>query len=335
MLYASHEDYLRISYDLVRRGIRFGANNWTPVRARSDVDPVRRNILATSDQLRELYRRGIYATGEHGSLEEAERELIIENLCARVDLPMNRVEVRTDEGGDSFELSVAKIVLKELLMLRIYADGDPDGGISPTTPRPLPGRGGMRRSRRAQGLDGVISRPDGMVGSGSAICSAKVLDETRSRWPKGSDAAVSSNHLREMAGGGPNPARARCDRGCIGELGSRAGCSPSGATVVPRELMLDLVASTPRNHRRGGRADRRPARDPRAARRRSSANFSMASRRWRGPSRSCRSGSTTADPTIVVEIRDRSNPRGRRARGRARQDPFGDQLSRTSDSTRC
>ena len=40
---------------------------------------------------------------------------------------MNRVEVRTDEGGDTFELSVAKILLKELLMLRIYADPELGG----------------------------------------------------------------------------------------------------------------------------------------------------------------------------------------------------------------
>ena len=31
-LYASHGDYLDISYGLVRTGVRFGANNWTPVR---------------------------------------------------------------------------------------------------------------------------------------------------------------------------------------------------------------------------------------------------------------------------------------------------------------
>ena len=59
-LYASHPDYLRISYDLVRRGVRFGGNNWTPVRARSDVDPVNRNIWTTCEQLRELYRKGLY-----------------------------------------------------------------------------------------------------------------------------------------------------------------------------------------------------------------------------------------------------------------------------------
>ena len=39
-LYSSHADYLRLSYDLVRRGVRFGNNNWTPVRARSFAEPV-------------------------------------------------------------------------------------------------------------------------------------------------------------------------------------------------------------------------------------------------------------------------------------------------------
>jgi hypothetical protein len=39
-LYRSYEDYLQISYDLVRSGIRFGNNNWTPVRARSFAEPV-------------------------------------------------------------------------------------------------------------------------------------------------------------------------------------------------------------------------------------------------------------------------------------------------------
>ncbi|MEW6366783.1 MAG: M20/M25/M40 family metallo-hydrolase [Acidobacteriota bacterium] len=121
-LYASHPEYLRISFGLVRSGVRFGGNNWTPVRARSDVDPVNRIISTTSDQLRELYRRGIYSTQEHASLDEAERALVIENLCAIVDLPMSRVEVRTDEGGDDLDLAVAKVAFKELLLIRGYAD---------------------------------------------------------------------------------------------------------------------------------------------------------------------------------------------------------------------
>ncbi len=238
MLYASHEDYLRISYDLVRRGIRFGANNWTPVRARSDVDPVRRNILATSDQLRELYRRGIYVTGENESIEDAERELIIENLCARVDLPMNRVEVRTDEGGDSFELSVAKIVLKELLMLRTYADGNPDGGYSYDADA-------ISRTRRdegiaaRQGLDGVVSLPDGSGEIRIRDLLGRVLDEI-DPLAEGLGCRGQLEPLREMADGGPNPAQAMRSW-LLGELGSSGRVLPSGATVIPRELMLGLV----------------------------------------------------------------------------------------------
>ncbi|MDQ2693423.1 MAG: glutamate--cysteine ligase, partial [Chloroflexota bacterium] len=58
-LYRSYKDYLQISYDLVRRGVRFGNNNWTPVRARSFAEPVERIISTTSDQLASLYARGL------------------------------------------------------------------------------------------------------------------------------------------------------------------------------------------------------------------------------------------------------------------------------------
>jgi hypothetical protein len=58
-LYRSYADYLQISYDLVRRGVRFGNNNWTPVRARSFAEPVERLISTTGDQLNDLYTRGL------------------------------------------------------------------------------------------------------------------------------------------------------------------------------------------------------------------------------------------------------------------------------------
>ena len=236
-LYASHEDYLRISYDLVRRGVRFGANNWTPARARSDVDPVRQNILATSDQLRELYRRGIYVSGEHGSLEEAERELIVENLCARVDLPMNRVEVRTDEGGDTFELAIAKILLKELLMLRIYAQGEEGTDYAY-------GADDVVRTRRDEaeaarkGLDAVVSRPDGRGSVSIRSLLASVLDDI-DPLAEGLGCSGQLEPLREMAAGGPNPADAmRTWLG--GELGSPQ-IAPSGAMMIPNDLLLELV----------------------------------------------------------------------------------------------
>jgi acetylornithine deacetylase/succinyl-diaminopimelate desuccinylase-like protein/gamma-glutamyl:cysteine ligase YbdK (ATP-grasp superfamily) len=205
-LYASHEEYLRRSYDLVRSGTRFGGNNWTPVRARSDVDPVNRNINATSSQLRELYRRGIYPIGHHGSLEEAEQSVIIENLCARVDLPMNRVEVRTDEGGDDFDLAVAKIAFKELLMLWIYADPafGSDYGY---------GADDVDRSRRNEdaaarhGLDAVIEDP--ATGRPTVIREwlGRMLEDVRPL-AEALDSWESLEPLRAMAAGGDNPAAA-------------------------------------------------------------------------------------------------------------------------------
>ncbi len=121
-LYRSHTDYLRISYDLVRRGIRFGNNNWTAVRARSFAEPVERLIQISSDQLHSLYRRGLYPSRESETVEELAERIVIQNLLARIDLPMARVEVRTDEGGHPLELDIANLALKELLLIQFYAD---------------------------------------------------------------------------------------------------------------------------------------------------------------------------------------------------------------------
>jgi succinyl-diaminopimelate desuccinylase len=121
-LYRSYNDYLQISYDLVRTGIRFGNNNWTPVRARSFADPVERIISTTSDQLTALYKRGLFAAGQSTPPEEMALQIERQNLMARINLPMGRVEVRTDEGGHSLDLDVANMTFKHLLLLRIYSD---------------------------------------------------------------------------------------------------------------------------------------------------------------------------------------------------------------------
>ncbi|MDW8325547.1 MAG: M20/M25/M40 family metallo-hydrolase [Anaerolineales bacterium] len=121
-LYRSHEEYLRLSYDLVRRGVRFGNNNWTPVRARSFAEPVERLILTTSEQLHALYHRGLYAVGETTGVEEMALQIERENLLARINIPMARVEIRTDEGGHPLELDIANLTLKELLLIQCYAD---------------------------------------------------------------------------------------------------------------------------------------------------------------------------------------------------------------------
>ena len=121
-LYRSYNDYLQISYDLVRRGVRFGNNNWTPVRARSFAEPVERIISTTSDQLASLYARGLFAAGEATPPEEMALQIEKQNLMARINLPMDRVEIRTDEGGHSLDLDIANLTLKHLLLLRIYSD---------------------------------------------------------------------------------------------------------------------------------------------------------------------------------------------------------------------
>jgi succinyl-diaminopimelate desuccinylase len=121
-LYRSYNDYLQISYDLVRSGVRFGNNNWTPIRARSFADPVERIISTTSDQLTALYKRGLFAAGQSTHPEEMALQIERQNLMARINLPMGRVEVRTDEGGHSLELDIANLTFKHLLLLRIYSD---------------------------------------------------------------------------------------------------------------------------------------------------------------------------------------------------------------------
>ncbi len=242
-LYASHDDYLRISYNLVRSGVRFGGNNWTPVRARSDIDPVNRNILATSADLRELYRRGIYSGAEMGGLEEAERALMVEHLCARVDLPMNRVEVRTDEGGDSLELAVAKVAFKELLMLRIY--GDPGYGADYAY-----GGADIARARRNEaaaarlGLAAEVEHPF----TGERVGVREWLGATLTELRPLAEAlgyADSLEPLGAMAGGGPSPASEL--RGWLQARLHGPRHASSGALVVPRELVLEWIAE--RNRR--------------------------------------------------------------------------------------
>jgi succinyl-diaminopimelate desuccinylase len=120
-LYRSYNDYLEISNDLVRRGVRFGNNNWTPVRARSFAEPVERIISTTSDQLASLYARGLFAAGQPTPPEEMALQIEKQNLMARINLPMGRVEVRTDEGGHSLDLDIANLTLKHLLLLHIYS----------------------------------------------------------------------------------------------------------------------------------------------------------------------------------------------------------------------
>jgi succinyl-diaminopimelate desuccinylase len=203
-LYRSYKDYLRLSYDLVRRGVRFGNNNWTPVRARSFAEPVERLISVSSDQLEALYRQGLYAPDDEASLEAMARRVVEQNLRARIDLPMARVELRTDEGGHPFDLDVANLTLKELLLLRLYADR--------SFGRPIhDDLAGMRRFRRNEtaaarsGLRAKIEDPFDHRRVGMRSFLREVLLAVG---PLADALGVTDDlaPLREMAEGGPNTA---------------------------------------------------------------------------------------------------------------------------------
>jgi len=242
LLYASHGDYLRISYDLVRGGVRFGANNWTPVRARSDVEPVNRNILGTAEQLRDLYRRGLYPASRGADLAEAERRLIEERMCARVDLPMQRVEVRTDEGGDDLALATAKIAFKELLALSIYLDPEHGAGYRYDADDVARARCNEDRAAR-RGLEAEVRDP---FGPGTVRVREWLAAELEVLAPlaEALDWSAHLEPLREMAGGGPNPAgamRALIERSCRGE--PRDG---AGRLRVPCQAVVELAAERTR-----------------------------------------------------------------------------------------
>lgn len=229
-LYRSHADYLRISYDLVRRGVRFGNNNWTAVRARSFAEPVERLIAVSSDQLHSLYRRGLYVSGESETVEDMAERIVMQNLLARIDLPMARVEVRTDEGGHPLELDIANLAFKELLLILFYAD--------PTYGRAFRYDGeDLARARRNErsaaekGLDAGIEDPF----TGKPIFMREFLSRTLAELEplaEGLDRRKLLDPLHEMARGAPNTASRMRE-----ELRSRLGQE----TCVPLDLLRELA----------------------------------------------------------------------------------------------
>ncbi len=234
-LYRSHADYLRLSYDLVRRGVRFGNNNWTAVRARSFVEPVERLIGVTSDQLHDLYRSGLYASGEEVSAEETAGRIEMQNLQARIDLPMARVEVRTDEGDHPLEVDIANLLLKQLLVIQFFAD-------------PVYGRAfrynreDLARARRNErqaarhGLRGEIEDPFSGKPLGMRRFLGRTLDEL-SPLAEALGWSEPLTPLREMAAGAPNTAE-QLRRGLRQALGDES--------VVPVELLRGLAEARER-----------------------------------------------------------------------------------------
>ncbi len=238
-LYRSHPDYLRASYALVRRGVRFGNNNWTPVRARSFAEPVERLILTTSDQLHAVYHRGLYvvdarqgAAGESVTVEEMAQQIERENLLARINIPMARVEVRTDEGGHPLDLDIANLTLKELLLIQFYAD--------PTFARAFRyDHEDLARARRNEagaahfGLRAEIENPftGKPVGMRDLLRwtleQVRPLGEALDLWPRLAP-------IVEMASGAPNTAERMRER-------IRREMGDANAEIVPVELLKALA----------------------------------------------------------------------------------------------
>jgi succinyl-diaminopimelate desuccinylase len=235
-LYRSYDDYLQISYDLVRRGVRFGNNNWTPVRARSFAEPVERLISTTSDQLSDLYTRGLYSVGEAAPAEEMARQIEKQNLMARINLPMGRVEVRTDDGGNPLDVDLANLTLKHLLMLRFYAD--PAFARSYRYDREDISRSRANEKLAAeQGLRGTIENPL----TGKPVAMRSFLKWTLDEVHPLADALglwEDLTPLVEMASGAPNTAdkmRAR--------LRMELGASDEVPLTVLRELAEEREAA--------------------------------------------------------------------------------------------
>lgn len=246
-LYRSYSDYLRMSYELVRHGIRFGNNNWTPVRARSFAEPVERLISITSEQLEETYARGLYVlhsqfapphlAGQDPSafVDEMARMIEQQNLLARINLPMARVEVRTDDGGGSLEMDIANLTLKYLLLLHGYAD--PEFGRSFRYDAEDIQRARRNEDRAAQrGLAAEIENPF----TGKPVLLGEFLRWTLEQIrPLALELEMWEDlaPLREMAHGCPSQAENLRQR-----IRQELGCQPGQRCRVPVELLIQLAA---------------------------------------------------------------------------------------------
>ena len=229
-LYRSYKDYKRISYDLVRRGVRFGNNNWTPIRARSFAEPVERLISMTSDQLSDLYTRGLYAVGEAAPPDEMARQIEEQNLKARINLAMGRVEIRTDDGGHSLPVDLANLTLKHLLLIRFHADAQFARSFRYDREDIQRARNNEQSAAR-QGLQAGISNP--LTGKPATmrefliwtLDEMKPLAESLEMWDD-------LTPLMEMAAGAPNTAE---------KLRLRIQQEIGAGLEIPLELLQNLV----------------------------------------------------------------------------------------------
>ncbi len=187
-------------------------------------------IAVTSDQLRDLYARGLYSVGEAQPAEDMARQIEIQNLMARINLPMARVEVRTDDGGHPLEVDIANLELKHLLFLRFYAD--PEFARAFRYDKEDISR--ARRNETAAARDGLRAEIENPL-TGKPIAMREFLSWTLSQVQPLAEALGSIEALtplQEMAAGAPNTAE-RLRLHIKAELG--------GSDEVPLEVLRSLA----------------------------------------------------------------------------------------------
>lgn len=230
LLYRSHADYVERSYELVQKGIRFGNNNWTPVRARSFAEPVERVIGSTSSELQAVYENGLYAEDAKSSLEELAQQIEIQNLRARIDIPMARVEIRTDDGGLPMDMEIANLALKELLLIQAYADPAFGDGFEYTHDDLIRVRSNERRAA-CEGMNAEVEHPfTGGRQSISAFLSATL--ETLTPIAESIGYSTMLEPLRGLASGASNQST---------RLRERVRSMIGQDDIVPRELLVELA----------------------------------------------------------------------------------------------
>src|SRR4030042_2236866 len=158
------------------------------------------------------------------------KKIISQNLLARIDLPMARVEVRTDEGGHPLELDIANLAFKELLLIQFYAD--------PTHGRAFRYDGedlaGARRNEHSAAQNGMRAEIEDPF-TGKPISMREFLCRTLAELDPLAEALERSEllgPLREMAGGAPNTASRMRE-----ELRRRSGQE----TCVPSDVLRELA----------------------------------------------------------------------------------------------
>ena len=203
----------------------------SPLLRRAGRAPDRRH----HDQLHDLYRSGLYASGESVSGEEIAGQIEKQNLLARIDLPMARVEVRTDEGGHPLEVDVANLLLKQLLVILFVADPVYARAFRYDHEDLARARRNERRAAR-QGLRAEIEDPF----SGKPLGMRQFLRRTLEELSPLAEALGWSEllaPLREMAAGAPNTAE---------QMRSALRQALGGEKSVPTEMLRGLAEARER-----------------------------------------------------------------------------------------